>query len=132
MFHELFHPLCLCMNNIEKKNTLEIPLGESANSTQSSDTITYELKNYLKVSFNEHLSIERKEKLKKSLKINVDKNKEKVKILIERNHKRKDDIHYIDENEKFKKFYSKIENLIQECIEKSSVSESDDGIYEKN
>ena len=80
MFHELFHPLCLCMNNIEKKNTLEIPLGESANSTQSSETITYELKNYLKVSFNEHLSIERKEKLKKSLKINVDKNKEKVKI----------------------------------------------------
>ena len=66
------------------------------------------------------------------MKIDVDKNKEKVKILIERNHKRKDDIHYIDENEKFKKFYSKIENLIQECIEKSSVSESDDGIYEKN
>ena len=49
-------------------------------------------------------------------------------------HKRKDDIHYIDENEKFY-FYSKIQNLInliQECIEKSSVSESDDGIYEKN
>ncbi len=131
MFQELFHPLCLCMNNIEKKNTLEIPLGENANSTQSSETITYELKNYLKVSFNERLSVERKEKLKKSL-INIDKNKEKVKILIERNHKRKDDIHYIDENEKFNNFYSKIENLIQECIEKSSVSESDDGIYEKN
>ena len=49
-------------------------------------------------------------------------------------HKRKDDIHYIDENEKFY-FYSKIQNLInliQEWIEKNFISESDDGIYENN
>ncbi len=58
------------MNDIDKK-ILKIPLENWVNSTKSSVTITYELKNYFKVSFNEEkLSFERKIKIKKKLKFN--------------------------------------------------------------
>lgn len=138
MINKMFQSLCLCSHHLDKKNTINIldeKIADSNNSTQETETFTLKIKEALRQTDKEKIheiyvtaSIERKDKLKNSLKSNkITPNVEDFNILMEKCHYMKEKSkNEIIQNKKLNNISSKINELINECIIKEDFSESDD------
>ena len=144
MINKMFQSLCLCSHHEDKQNTINVlneKIDDSNNSTQETETFTLKIKEALRQTDKEKIreiyvsaSIERKDKLKNSLKSSkITPNLEDFNILMEKcyynKEKSKNDI---KENKKLNDISLKLNELINECIIKEDSSESDnskDSIY---